>query len=248
MSRFGTAVVVLAMTGLVAGCGQLDVLSAATSSSSSSGVASSSSSEAASSGSAGATTTTPASAPPSVSVSAVRPIAAPRTYNGAGSGVLAIVKPAGATAVIATITGNAAGRNFAVRAVDGAQDRLVATTSPYRGSTLLDVAGTTTHQLRVHAVGAWSITLTDVRSAPSFTIGCRGTGDAVLLHLGAGGSGLVQAEGSRTPFTVRTYRATRATVLVSGTAPWSGNVRWAAGGAIVTVRAGGPWSITVNHR
>jgi hypothetical protein len=87
-----------------------------------------------------------------------------------------------------------------------------------------------------------------VRSAPTFTIGYRGTGDAVLLHEGAGGSGLVQAEGAGHSFTVRTYRAGRAAAVVDETGPWSGSVRWPSGAAIVTVRAVGPWSITVDHR
>lgn len=243
MSRLRTAVVVLVMAGLLGGCGRLDVFSAAPSSS----MSSPSSTAPASSSAAGTTTPPSSSAPAGVTSGVAGRIAAPRTYLGAGNGVLTIAKPAGATAVVATIAGNAAGKNFDVRAIDGAHDHLVATTSPYRGSTLLDAAGTTTRQLRVHAVGAWSITLTDVRSAPSFTIGYRGAGDAVLLHVGPGGSGLVRADGSGT-FTVRTYHGGRASVLVSATAPWGGNVRWPAGDAIVTVRAVGPWSITVDHR
>lgn len=245
--RLGAAVVVLALAGLTSGCSRLDVFSTASSSSSS--VTSSASSEAGISTSAQATTAaSPTASAAVVPLPSARPVAAPRTYNGAGSGVLTIAKPAGASAVIVTIAGNATGKNFYVRAIDGAQDRLVATTSPYRGSTLLDAAGTTTHQLRVHAVGAWSITLTDVRSAPSFTIGYRGTGDAVLLHVGRGGSGPVQAEGARTPFFLWIHRGDRVSRLVDGTAPWSGDVRWPGGTVIVTVRAVGPWSITVDHR
>jgi hypothetical protein len=242
MSRLWTAVVLLALIGLTGGCGRPDVFSA---SSRVSGVAARPSSSSAPTPNSVATTS---AAPATAAQGTPRPVAPPTTYSGVGNTVLTIVKPAGATAVIAAIAGNASGHNFDVRAIDGAHDRLVSTTSPYSGSTLLDAAGTTTHQLRVHAVGAWLIRLTDVRSAPSFTIGYRGTGDAVLLHVGRGGSGLVQAEGAGTPFTVRTYRAGRATSVVSATAPWSDDVRWAAGDAIVTVRAAGPWSITVDHR
>lgn len=246
--RWGAVVVALAMAGLVSGCSGLDGLSTASSSSAPSSSVPSSSSGAAATSAGGRVTAPSTSSAAVVPLPSSRPVAAPLTYTGAGSGVLTIAKPAGASTVMVTIVGNASGKNFDVRAIDGAQDHLVATTSPYSGSTLLDAAGTTTHQLRVHAVGAWSLTLTDVRSAPSFTIGYRGTGDAVLLHVGPAGSGVVQAEGSGTPFTVRSYGAGRATVLASGTAPWSGTVRWAAGDAIVTVRASGPWSITVDHR
>jgi hypothetical protein len=249
MSRVGTAVVVLALTGLVGGCSGLDVFTAPRPSS---GAPSASSSSAAPSSpiasSAAASTAAPSAAPTTVALAAPRPIAPPTSYSGAGNVVLTIAKPAGSSAVIASIAGNAGGHNFDVRAVDGAHDHLVATTAPYNGSTLLDAAGTTTHQLRVHAVGAWLIRLTDVRSAPSFTVGYRGSGDAVLLHVGPGGSGLVAAQGAGHSFVVRAYRAGRATAVVDETGPWSGNVRWPSGDAIVTVRAVGPWTITVDHR
>lgn len=88
--------------------------------------------------------------------------------------------------MLATITGNDAGRYFGVKGLDGDHDSLVNTTDPYNGTTLLDgnVGGTT--QLQVTATGPWSITLSDPRSAPSFGKGTpyAGSGDAVLIYQG----------------------------------------------------------------
>jgi hypothetical protein len=176
------------------------------------------------------------------------PIPEPTVYRGAGDGVLTISKPAGTTAVIATVVGNAEARNFDVRAIDGAQDHLVTTTSPYTGSTLLDADGTTTRQLRVHAVGAWMITLTDPRSAPVFSLSYGGTGDAVVLHSGTGGQAVINAANAGTVLLVRTYSAGQVNDIVKQTGPWSGIVPWPAGPSIVVVRAVGPWSITVDRR
>lgn len=248
MNRLGTAVVGLAFVGLVSGCSAMDAFSSPPAKASSVTSESSHSSSAAASTSGTTASSTPAA--PSTAAPVVvsgPPIAPPTKFSGNGNTVLSITKPAGASAVIATIIGNAAARNFDVRAIDGAQDHLVATTSYYVGSTLLDPSGTNTHQLRVHGVGPWSIKLTDVRAAPAFTVGYRGTGDGVILHTASGGAGVVSVQGAG-PFLIRTYRLGGVTALVNETGPWSGTVRWPEGAAIVTVRATGPWSISVDHR
>jgi hypothetical protein len=190
--------------------------------------------------------TTPAPVPPS-SAPAPAPVAPPTVFSGSGDAVVPVSKPAGATTVIATITGNADGKNFDVRALDGEQDRLVTTTAPYRGSTVLDPLGGATSQLRVHASGPWSITLSDPRSAPVFTDGFSGTGDEVLVHDGAGGAAGMQA-GDGGTFAVRLYSDGRETDLIRATAPWTGQVRWPEGLELVAVTAIGPWSISIDHR
>jgi len=195
-------------------------------------------------------TTSPASAAPTTSAAPSpppsRPIAAPTVFTGSGDEILHITKPAGATVVIATITGNAVAKNFDVRALDGAQDHLVATKAPYHGSTLLDENGTTTTQLRVHSAGSWTITLSDARSAPAFTTGYDGTGDTVLLHQGTGGSSAINATGTG-PFIVKIYTAGRSATLVNQTAPWSGLVPLPSGLSLLAVRAPGAWTVALAH-
>jgi hypothetical protein len=255
MSRWASAVGGLMLVVALSGCSRLDVfhVAAQTTGVSVSTSAPASSSAAPATAHSSAPTSTAARSTPQEYVlpppaPEAPPIPPPTVYRGAGDGVLTISKPAGTTAVIATVVGNAEARNFDVRAIDGAQDHLVTTTSPYTGSTLLDADGTTTRQLRVHAVGAWTITLTDPRSAPVFSLGYSGSGDAVVLHSGTGGQAVINAANAGSVLLVRTYSAGRVNDIVKQPGPWSGTVPWPAGPSIVVVRAVGPWSITVDRR
>jgi hypothetical protein len=234
--RLCRPVLLLAVIGALGGCGVL-------------GTPTTSLPAAATRSSAAPSTSSPtASAPVAPStIPTPLPIAAPTVFSGSSDAVVAITKPAGTTTVIATITGNASGKNFDVRGLDGEENRLVATTSPYHGSTLLDPAGGSTTRLRVHASGPWTITLSDPRSAPVFTDGFSGTGDSVLVHDGAGGTAGLDGTGGGT-FAVRLYSDGRATDLIRATAPWTGQVHWPAGLGLVAVTATGPWSISIDHR
>lgn len=190
-------------------------------------------------------TSTPSASPTPIATTPPAPIAPPITYSGSGDdNVLAITKPAGATTVVATITGNSAAKNFDVRGIDGEQDHLVATTSPYHGSVLVDGKGGNTTQLRVHAFGPWTITLSDPRSAPVLGPTYSGAGDTVLLYVGQGGSAVIEGGASGTPFRINVLTAGRlGGPLVQATAPYSGVVRWPGGSAVVQVSAIGSWSI-----
>jgi len=231
MSRVGSGAVALVAVGLLAGCS-------------------------ATSAQATRTTRLPAvattAAPSTASSSAARstppplPIAHPTVFTGSGNAVVPITKPAGATAVIATITGNQVAKHFDVRALDGYQSQLVATTAPYHGSTLLDPLGTTTTQLRVHAIGPWTITLSDARSAPVFTAGYRGSGDVVLLDESKGRTATISVAGSG-PFRIGMYGNDRAYRPISETGPWSGTVAWPTGVSLVAVQATGAWSIAFSQ-
>ena len=252
MSRWRTAAAGLVLVVALSGCSQLDVFHVAAQTTGAPLSASTTPSAAPTT-----TSSAPSSTPARTSAHEyvlpppapeAPPIPAPTVYRGAGDGVLTISKPAGTTAVIATVVGNAEARNFDVRAIDGAQDHLVTTTSPYSGSTLLDAEGTTTRQLRVHAVGAWTITLTDPRSAPVFSLSYGGSGDAVVLYSGTGGQALIDAENAGSTILVRTYSAGQMNDVVKQTGPWNGTVPWPPGPSIVVVRAVGPWSITVDRR
>lgn len=199
---------------------------------------------------------TSSSPPPSV-VAAAAPapatgtgsIAAPTVVTGSGDATVHVTKPAGATTVIATITGNAAGKHFYMRALDGEQDVLVETTAPYSGSTLLDPEGGSSTQIRVWATGPWSITLADPRSGPVFSDSYSGTGDAVLtyrLPVGVPADGL--AYWTATSPEVKVYSDGSAGTLIRASGPFNGTVGWPFHVGLVAIRAAGPWSVTVDHR
>lgn len=173
----------------------------------------------------------------------------PTVFTGTGDDVVTITKPAGATVVIATITGNDAGRYFGVKGLDGDMDTLVNTTDPYNGTTLLDANRGGTTQLQVQAVGPWSITLTDLRSAPTFdaTAPQTGAGDAVLIYQGPRGVAKIDGNAEGRYFGVKAYGSSGGgNSLVNTTDPYTGSVPMPAGPAIVVVTAAGNWSIDVS--
>jgi hypothetical protein len=173
----------------------------------------------------------------------------PTVFTGTGDDVVAITKPAGATVVIATITGNDAGRYFGVKALDGDMDTLVNTTDPYNGTTLLDADRGGTTQLQVTAVGPWSITLADLRTAPTFTAAApqSGAGDAVLIYQGPRGVAAVTGNAEGRYFGIKAYASDGAgDSLVNTTDPYNGRVPIPAGPAIVVVTANRDWSIDVS--
>jgi hypothetical protein len=238
----GAAIVIVALSGCTA-----PVVSAAskggalpTASASLPGVpipSDSASSAAASSGSA---------VPP---VAPVAPVARPTVFSGGGgtSGVtVPITKPAGATTVVATITGGAAGSFFGVSGVDGSKEVLVGARGLYRGSTLLDEDGGKTTVLHVFSRGPWTIALSDPRSAPLFTGSFSGSGDAVGVYQGNGGTATVTGGTAGARFQIAAYGAGGlAGTLFSGTDGGSHPVRWPGGVALIKVRAVGPWSISI---
>lgn len=195
---------------------------------------------------------TTSSAPSAVSVASpssapVVPIAPPTVFTGVGSATVPITKPAGTTAVIATITGNQYSHHLGVRALDGAQQHLVESDVPYSGSTLLDGDGGTTTKLFVHAYGPWSITLSDPRTAPVFDHAYNGTGDTVLVYAGKGGTATFSGGAQGTNVQIRAYSGGRpGSYVLSVPGPYNGQLHWPAGTAVITVRATGPWSIAVS--
>ncbi len=174
------------------------------------------------------------------------PIAPPTTYSGFGDATVAITKPAGTSSVIATISGGTPGRHFGVHALDGSKQYLVETEGVYQGSVLLDGNGGNTTQLYVFArKSPWTITLSDPRTAPTITGGTSGTGDTVFIYDGAGGLPTVTGGAAGTPFQVLAFGGGQLHGgLVLATGPYSGQVRWPAGVALINVLATGPWTIS----
>jgi hypothetical protein len=79
--------------------------------------------------------------------------AVPGTFEGTGDAVFLLEAPAD----IATITGNAVARHFAVHGYGGTVDLLVNTTDPYEGQVLLSPQ---TRVIAVTATGDWSMDFT----------------------------------------------------------------------------------------
>ena len=206
------------------------------------------SAEASKSEAAAASRSAAAAASASAAAEAAKP-KPPTVFSGTGDDVVMITKPAGATVVIATITGNDAGRYFGVEALDGDMDTLVNTTDPYKGTTLLDANRGGTTQLQVTAVGPWSITLADLRTAPTFTAAApqSGAGDAVLIYQGPRGVATVSGNAEGRYFGIDAYASDGAgDSLVNTTDPYNGRVPMPAGPAIVVVTAIRDWSIDVS--
>lgn len=219
----------------VAGCGP-------SGGSSSSAGAQASSTASSSSSSAPSAVTVASPIPPSTA-----PIAPPTVFTGVGSATVPITKPAGTTAVIATITGNPYSHHLGVRALDGAREYLVESDAPYSGSTLLDGDGGTTTKLFVHAYGPWSITLSDPRTAPVFDHAYSGTGDTVLVYEGNGGTATVSGGTQGSTMQIRAYSGGRpAGYILSAPAPYNGQLHWSSGTAVISVRATGAWSISIS--
>lgn len=204
-------------------------------------------SAAAASSSSAAASSAAAAASASAAAEAAR-ISDPTVFTGSGDSVVAITKPARATVVLATITGNDASSYFGVKAVDGDQDTLVNTTEPYTGTTLMDarVGGTT--QLQVTATGPWSITLSDPRSAPTLSQGSpyAGTGDAVIIYQGSRGIASITGNAGGSYFGVKVYSSSSSGgAVVNTTDPYTGSVPWPVGPAIVVVTSEDDWTISV---
>ena len=108
-----------------------------------------------------------------------------------------------------------------------------------------NVGGTTS--LQVTAVGPWSITLTDLRSAPTFSSGAyTGSGDAVAIYQGTGRIAAITGNAEGRYFGVKAYGSGGSGGgLVNTTDPYTGTVPWPTGPVIVVVTATGDWSITV---
>ena len=171
----------------------------------------------------------------------------PVVVAGVGDAVVRISKPSGPTSpVLLTISGNSAGQDFAVRAVDGEAELLVQTTAPYSGTQVVDAGGTRTTQLEVVATGPWSIRMADPLSAPPLQEGENtGAGDQVLRYEQGLLRGVLQVDGATEGglFRVVAYTSTGVDQLVSSTRPYSGQVRVNGESALIAVTGRGEWSV-----
>lgn len=172
------------------------------------------------------------------------PIATPVTYNGSGDDVLSIQKPDAGPAVLAAFTYRGRG-NFIVIPMGGSGMSLVNTIGAYSGTRLLDADGGNTTQLQIKASGPWTVTLSDIRSAPELTsAGQTGNGDSVLIYRGIQAAATITSNGTGN-FIVQEYGSGMSVVNEIG--HYQGTVPISAGPELVVVTADGPWSIAIRN-
>ncbi len=174
------------------------------------------------------------------------PVPEPNVYPGSGDSVIAIEKPESGPAMF-HITGNTAGRHFAVTGYDAYDNRtslFVNTTDPYEGFTL-DPKGATT-MLEVSATGAWTVGVHSVRAARIIPSpgSISGTGDEVLQVGGSPNMATIRGNPNARHFAVIGYNPSR-NLMVNTTDVYEGTVRVARNTTVLEITAVGAWEISL---
>ncbi len=169
--------------------------------------------------------------------------------SGSGDDVVDVDIPDGYYYVF-HITGNAAGRHFAVTTYNSSNEYselLVNTTEPYDGTTYdasLDV-----RSIEVKSTGDWTIEVIDLAGWDWMSEGetRTGTGDAVFAISG-GRTADIEGNADGRHFAVISYDGYGEydDLLVNTTEPYSGTVRLGNDATIITVNAASSWSFTLN--
>jgi len=169
---------------------------------------------------------------------------APITQSGAGDNIVTL--PAGAKAGIVTVTHDGSS-NFSVTVLNAANtstgELLVNTIGAYSGSTVYGFSsfskGVT---LQITADGNWNLTIAPISTAPA--LAPAGAGDAVFLHTGPTGKLTATHDGSGN-FVVQeeTGKAFSMGLLVNEIGAYSGTVPLAAGPSVIHVGADGNWTL-----
>jgi cytoskeletal protein RodZ len=189
------------------------------------------------------TNTSPDAPPPTTQVPA--PAIKTATYHGSGDSIAKIKKPASGP-VIANIKYRG-GANFIVTTSDDAQ-LLVNHIGSYKGVVLLDPeASDDTTRLKVQASGPWTIKLSEVTTAKTWTGHTSGLGDAVLMYAGKGGVVTVTHRGSGN-FIVKTYGGDPLDdLMVNKIGNYKGDHTINDGPVLLQVTAGGRWTMNVEE-
>lgn len=174
-------------------------------------------------------------------------VSAPVKYSGSGDDVITIDPlPEG---YVFDITGNSAGRHFAVTAYDaeGNQlDLLVNTTEPYSGVTTDNAQRAAT--LEIKASGDWSIEMRSVFTLPVMSSGetYSGSGDFILVAVNPGSTATITGNPDARHFAVIGVGHGVYDLLVNTTEAYSGTVKLSPNTAGFIVTAVGDWTITLN--
>jgi hypothetical protein len=174
------------------------------------------------------------------------PVFDPVEHTGNGDSIIDL--PAGATAAMVTASATA-DSHFSITALDANNestgDLLVNSIGAYSGVTALGMheIGGEPVKLEVAAAGDWTITIAPLSTAPELPE--SGGGDGVFRYEGGAATWAV-ACGADAHFGVSYYTAEEfeMALLVNETGAYEGEVAVSAGPGLVTINAGGDWTIT----
>lgn len=170
-------------------------------------------------------------------------------YSGSGDSVINITKPGGLSSpAIATLTHNGSS-NFIVWGLDSKlneTDLLANDIGVYKGTVLFDENSVST-RLEIKADGAWTIAIRSTAAAPRIAgKAASGHGDAVLNWSGSASTAYLTHNGSSN-FIVEAYGSNGAWDLIANEiGAYRGTVRWPAGPRVISIRADGDWTISIN--
>lgn len=174
-------------------------------------------------------------------------ISDPVKYSGSGDDVITIDPlPEG---YVFDITGNSAGRHFAVTAYDaeGNQlDLLVNTTEPYSGITADRYQNAATLEIKAH--GDWVVEMRSIYTVPVMFSGetYSGSGDFILVAVNPGSTATITGNPDARHFAVIGVGRGVYDLLVNTTEAYSGTVKLSPNTAGFIVTAVGDWTITLN--
>ena len=170
----------------------------------------------------------------------------PVTQTGTGDNLITL--PAGATAGIVTATHDGTS-NFSITVLNAANestgDLLVNTIGAYSGSSAYGFNsfsdGVT---LQITADGNWNVNIAPISAAPALV--ASGARDGVFLYSGSAGK-LTATHDGGSNFVVQeeTGKAFSIGLLVNEIGPYSGTVPLSSGPSVITVGAGGNWTLLV---
>ena len=167
------------------------------------------------------------------------------TISKKGSGDTVIKLPDGVSKALVTTTYNGKG-NFAVIGLDESNDSadlLVNEIGKYKGTTPLGLNSfRDVKSLQVKASGAWTVTIEPLANAKGFAN--KGSGDMVMLYDGPSTS-LKATHQGKSNFAVmeENDELFNMGLLVNEIGNYSGTVPMSAGPSVITVKAGGAWTL-----
>ncbi|HVF03315.1 MAG TPA: hypothetical protein VNA20_00605 [Frankiaceae bacterium] len=188
---------------------------------------------------------------PEVPVSAKpdEPVPAPFTYQGTGSKVLKIRRPAGDALIY--VKGRPPGNGlFTVFGLDADGNRnafVITSLDAYEGTRILDtVRLSRTVALEIEARGPWTVRILSARSAKKFGGSTSGSGDAVVRYTGPAGVAAISGGQEMRPFIVLTRGNDGfPRMVVTSVGAFSGEKPFPRGPVLVEVQSTGRWSIRV---
>lgn len=163
-----------------------------------------------------------------------------------GNGDAVVPLPEGATAGIVVMTHNGGG-NFAVTGIDSSNqptaDLLANTIGSHKGTAAYGISGMgEPAKLKITAGGAWTVAIRPISAAPVLKTPAKGQGDGVFLYDGDSADWAIQHTGQGN-FAVIQYGDIMPNLMVNEIGAYKGTVPASEGPSVVTITAGGAWSI-----